>query len=75
MSEENQTPASTPETGPAPRQTPPGERRSTRRQQKRRQRDEPAAPSKRVDEAGQPAQQTHQRYRSQILHDTDAASS
>ena len=38
MSEENQTPASTPETGPAPKQTPHGERRSTRSQQKRRQR-------------------------------------
>lgn len=38
MSEENQTPASTPETGPAPKQAPHGERRSTRSQQKRRQR-------------------------------------
>lgn len=38
MSEENQTPASTPETGPAPKQTPHGERRSARNQQKRRQR-------------------------------------
>ena len=38
MSEENQTPASTPETGPAPKQTPHGERRSARTQQKRRQR-------------------------------------
>ena len=38
MSEENQTPASTPETGPAPKQTPHEERRSARNQQKRRQR-------------------------------------
>lgn len=38
MSEENQTSASTPETGPAPKQTPHGERRSARNQQKRRQR-------------------------------------
>ena len=38
MSEENQTPASTPETRPAPKQTPHGERRSARNQQKRRQR-------------------------------------
>ena len=38
MSEENQTPASTPETGPAPKQAPHGERRSARNQQKRRQR-------------------------------------
>ena len=37
MREENQTPASTPETGPAPKQTPHGERRSARNQQKRRQ--------------------------------------
>lgn len=38
MSEENQTPASGPETGPAPKQTPHGERRSARNLQKRRQR-------------------------------------
>ncbi|MDY3905780.1 MAG: hypothetical protein SOZ47_03130 [Lawsonibacter sp.] len=38
MSEENQTPASAPETGPAPKQTPHEERRSARNQQKRRQR-------------------------------------
>ena len=37
MSEENQTPASAPETGPAPKQTPHEERRSARNQQKRRQ--------------------------------------